>query len=105
MVVLASGNHRPAQDVDGYAGSLYSGASARNRQMKLVKVRLPKKSLLPIAWVLLLSAFSVGQTATPPAAQYPQLPSETPDKFQPVTTSFDHEKRDVMIPMRDGVKL
>jgi putative CocE/NonD family hydrolase len=33
------------------------------------------------------------------------LPSETPENFQPVTTSFDYERREVMIPMRDGVKL
>jgi len=33
------------------------------------------------------------------------LPSETPATFTPVTSSFDHIKRDVMIPMRDGVKL
>ena len=36
---------------------------------------------------------------------YPALPSETPAKFKPVTDSFDHVRRDVMIPMRDGVKL
>jgi len=44
-------------------------------------------------------------TASPPPAQYPALSSETPDKFEPVTDSFDYAKRDVMIPMRDGVKL
>ncbi len=33
------------------------------------------------------------------------LPSETPDKFVPKTDSFDYERRDVMIPMRDGIKL
>ena len=33
------------------------------------------------------------------------LPSEMPAKFEPVTDSFDYIKRDVMIPMRDGVKL
>ena len=33
------------------------------------------------------------------------LPSETPAQFQPVTNSFDYEKREVMIPMRDKVKL
>src|SRR5579872_1544749 len=33
------------------------------------------------------------------------LPSETPEKLVPVTDSFDYVKRDVMIPMRDGVKL
>jgi hypothetical protein len=43
------------------------------------------------------------QTVTPP--QYPALPSETPTKFQPVTDTFDYVRRDVMIPMRDGVKL
>jgi uncharacterized protein len=42
---------------------------------------------------------------TPPAAQYPAFPSETPADFRPVTDSFDYIKRDVMIPMRDGVKL
>ncbi len=33
------------------------------------------------------------------------LPSETPAHFTPVTASFDYERRDVMIPMRDGVHL
>ena len=37
--------------------------------------------------------------------QYPAFPSETPSDFKPVTSSFDYVKRDVMIPMRDGVKL
>jgi putative CocE/NonD family hydrolase len=33
------------------------------------------------------------------------LPSETPATLQPVTAGFDHTRHDVMIPMRDGVKL
>src|SRR5215471_6225721 len=33
------------------------------------------------------------------------LPSEMPTTFTPVTDNFDYIKRDVMIPMRDGVKL
>ncbi|MBK7927021.1 MAG: CocE/NonD family hydrolase [Bryobacterales bacterium] len=33
------------------------------------------------------------------------LPSETPAKFAPVTTAFDHTRKEVMVPMRDGVKL
>ncbi|HYM61641.1 MAG TPA: CocE/NonD family hydrolase, partial [Thermoanaerobaculia bacterium] len=36
---------------------------------------------------------------------YPALPSETPAEFVPVTDSFDHVRREVMIPMRDVVKL
>src|SRR5438046_1101924 len=42
------------------------------------------------------------------AAQAPPvstLPSETPAQFTPVTDSFDYARREVMIPMRDGVKL
>src|SRR2546430_7480783 len=54
--------------------------------------------LAPILGVLLL--------ADPSAAQAPpSLPSETPAQFTPVTDSFDYTRRDVMIPMRDGVKL
>jgi uncharacterized protein len=33
------------------------------------------------------------------------LPSETPQKFEPTNNGFDHVRREVMIPMRDGVKL
>jgi putative CocE/NonD family hydrolase len=43
---------------------------------------------------------------TPPTpGKYPDFPSEAPVKLVPVTDSFDYEKRDVMIPMRDGVRL
>jgi uncharacterized protein len=52
---------------------------------------------------LLFPEPSSAQSVTPP--QYPALPSETPAKFQPVTDSFDYIRREVMIPMRDGVKL
>src|SRR4029078_8778083 len=38
-------------------------------------------------------------------ATYPELPSEIPAKFEPVTGSYDHTRREVMIPMVDGVKL
>src|SRR5262245_15327176 len=33
------------------------------------------------------------------------LPSETPQQFKPTNHSFEYERRDVMIAMRDGVKL
>ena len=49
-------------------------------------------------------AQNVGSSPAAPA-KYPGLPSEVPDHFTQVTTSFNYEKRDVMIPMRDGVKL
>src|SRR5262249_48349841 len=38
-------------------------------------------------------------------AKYKDLPSEIPEKFEPTNDAFDHVRRDVMIPMRDGVKL
>ena len=51
--------------------------------------------------VLALGSFLMA----PPCSAQNDLPSETPATFTPVTTSFDYVKRDVMIPMRDGVKL
>ena len=35
----------------------------------------------------------------------PVYPSETPQHLTPTNDGFDHARRDVMIPMRDGVKL
>ena len=49
------------------------------------------------------AAAQAPQRPAPP--QYPGLPSETPATFEPVTGTFDYVKRDVMIPMRDGVRL
>ena len=57
--------------------------------------------------MLALAASVQAQQAAPQAAtpQYPDYPSETPQEFQRPTYGMDHEARDVMIPMRDGVKL
>ena len=44
--------------------------------------------------------------ASPAIAQNtPAYPSETPANFQPTNYGFDYQRRDVMIPMRDGIKL
>ena len=59
--------------------------------------------LAPMLGVLLLADPSAAQTPPPSAAA--TLPGETPAQFTRVTDSFDHVRRDVMIPMRDGVKL
>ena len=45
------------------------------------------------------------QAQQSPAPQYPNYPSETPDHLQPATSSFDYARREIMIPMRDGVHL
>ena len=62
------------------------------------KLRLAPTLALACATAIVLSPARV-------AAQKPTLPSETPAKFTPATSTFDYERRDVMIPMRDGVKL
>lgn len=61
-------------------------------------------SRLRIAVGALLTAAAFAQ---PPAALAPRtgFGSETPANFKPATDSFDYTRRDVMIPMRDGVKL
>jgi putative CocE/NonD family hydrolase len=55
-----------------------------------------------VATIPLPSATQVQQS---PAPRYPNYPSETPEHLQPVTSSFDFERREAMIPMRDGVHL
>jgi putative CocE/NonD family hydrolase len=65
------------------------------------------------ALALVVSVFSLALFVAPTRAQtkakspatYPALPSEIPGKFTPTNAGFDYSKRDVMIPMRDGVKL
>src|SRR6266852_1128589 len=59
--------------------------------------------LAPILSALMPADPSVAQA--PPPAAAATLPSETPAQFKPVTDSFDYARRDVMIAMRDGVKL
>jgi uncharacterized protein len=66
-------------------------------------------SSLALLVSLFSAPFGVAQTkpssSAPAAPKYPELPSEIPAQFNQVTTSFNYEKRDVMIPMRDGVRL
>jgi hypothetical protein len=60
------------------------------------------------AAVLLLwpAAPAAAQAAKPAAGPASAgLPSDMPAQLVPVTSTFDHVRRDVMIPMRDGVKL
>jgi len=59
----------------------------------------------PLVGAVGFAASAAAQEPSPRPPQYPAFQSETPAKFEPVTDSFDHVRRDVMIPMRDGVKL
>jgi uncharacterized protein len=65
-------------------------------------------AFVPAAGVVSSKAAGSGQTQQSESKQKPQYPalqSETPDKFVPTNDGFDHIRREVMIPMRDGVKL
>src|SRR3984885_13927754 len=54
---------------------------------------------------VIFGALLFAKTSRAQSGASSDLPSETPATFTPVTTSFDYVKRDLMIPMRDGVKL
>src|SRR5256884_2293633 len=60
--------------------------------------------LMAVVAVLLVESAAMRTSGQQPP-KYPALPSETPAKLAPATEGFDYTKRDVMIPMRDGVKL
>ena len=55
--------------------------------------------------MLLTAAGFLAMPQHAPANAADPLPSETPAAFVPRVDSFDYVKREVMIPMRDGVKL
>ncbi|MGC2743704.1 MAG: CocE/NonD family hydrolase, partial [Candidatus Angelobacter sp.] len=67
--------------------------------------RVSTSTLLVVAFLILACVPSHAQNepSTPP--KYPNYPSETPSTLKPATATFDYERREVMIPMRDGVKL
>ncbi|HEY1527691.1 MAG TPA: CocE/NonD family hydrolase [Candidatus Angelobacter sp.] len=74
--------------------------------MKL-KNRVSTPTLLVVALLAACIGTSHAQTTAPAQStpKYPNFPSETPEELKPATSSFDHARREVMIPMRDGVKL
>lgn len=63
--------------------------------------------LLVLTYILGIGSGEAFSQATVPDQKKVNLTlqSETPTKFAPPTDSFDYTKRDVMIPMRDGVRL
>jgi len=63
-----------------------------------------KMNLRTLASILTCLAV-VSLTPASAAAQTPTLQNETPTKFEPTNEGFDYVRRDVMIPMRDGVRL
>ena len=60
---------------------------------------------LSFAVAVLVSLVCTAAAQSNARPQYRDYPSETPAKFEPVTTNFNFERREFQIPMRDGVKL
>jgi putative CocE/NonD family hydrolase len=58
-----------------------------------------------LAVILLFAGTALAQAPSPAPPQYPDYASETPTVLTRATHGFDYARRDVMIPMRDGVKL
>jgi putative CocE/NonD family hydrolase len=68
-------------------------------------IHLRPQAALASAALAFLALSAAGQAVPSAPAAYPGLPSEMPAKLVPDITSFDYERREAMIPMRDGVKL
>lgn len=63
------------------------------------------RSLTFLAQVLIILVLLIEPAAAQTPQQTPTLPSERPEKLEPTNYGFDYVRREVMIPMRDGVKL
>jgi hypothetical protein len=68
-------------------------------------IHLDPKAAWASAAFAFLTLSAAGQAVPTAPAAYPELPSEMPVKLVPATTSFDYERHEAMIPMRDGVRL
>jgi uncharacterized protein len=66
--------------------------------------------ITPLLRVLLSACLSLPLlplqvSAQTDAPKYPELPSETPAELKPAMGTWDYTRQEVMIPMRDGVRL
>ena len=67
-------------------------------------MRTPARILALSSAALAAARLALAQ-APAPAPKYPNYPSEMPAAVKPATSTFDYVRREVMIPMRDGVRL
>jgi uncharacterized protein len=63
------------------------------------------RDLSLFAAIFVASPFAATPSRAQSSPQATTLPSETPAQLKPVTDSFNYTRRDVMIPMRDGIRL
>jgi hypothetical protein len=102
--LVAQRSHRhPARQTLTSATCCFRRFFVRSNQPTVIAIAVLGMTMLGV--LTGTSTIARAQSAAAPAAQYPDYPSETPLKFTPPTYGMDHEARDVMIPMRDGVKL
>ena len=73
--------------------------------MPITTLRPPRVPIAAALLALLVVLPAAAQKSPPPAGTYPDYPSEIPARVVEPTFDFDHERREVMIPMRDGVRL
>src|SRR5262245_34983835 len=62
-------------------------------------------ALIALLGLALLEERATAQHQAKSPAAYSDLPTEIPAKFEPTNDGFDYVRREVMISMRDGVKL
>jgi len=66
----------------------------------------PIRRTLALAGTALYAVCAATIAQTPaPTRKYPNFPSEMPEVVKPAVDTFDYVRREVMIPMRDGVRL
>ena len=73
-----------------------------------MKTSTPGSVLISLAFIFSAAAFAAPPTARDSAKVTPdmiQTTSDIPADWKPPLGNFDYVKREVMIPMRDGVKL
>src|SRR5262249_33501804 len=79
------------------------------RAPRLLAIGAPMLKLLALGALVVGALLCVGLRAaqTPPTTPHPHHASSSkpPARFTPPTGDFEYIRRDVMIPMRDGVKL
>src|SRR5580658_6775399 len=68
-----------------------------------LRTNVPSIFLISLSFFIAGTDSSLAQTAA--SDKYPNYPSESPTEFKMPSKGFDYERRDVMIPMRDSVKL
>ena len=58
-----------------------------------------------LVFAAVIASVAAAQTPPPLADADTASQSEIPDSFQPATPDYNYVRREVMIPMRDGVRL